>query len=352
MADARTQQYGQSGETFLPATFVERGASVPFTAPQLAGSRVRLNREGKLESVLPSPGGRGVYVVPWQGVGSASRPTVYDMRLFERIGSLSAITPHAIRNISLSLAAEGLAGRPAMLAAQGALRSMADTRVRTHYWLLLRLIEDCEAGSGSPPSPPQDEPAKIEIRGRAVMKQLAVALGCRQDAIATALEDLAELFASLGVCPDLADAFVPRMLRRLRAMRDQLRKTEVGTDIFRADANLIADVLDVLVANARTAAQAALALPRRMGGLIRGWRADPGALQRIILRAEWLLDGWERIHALWRLQSADPACELPIHEIATLLPLVPPGEKAAADMHGTSQALLQGRRRKLVLPPE
>ena len=47
------------------ATFGERGVSVPFTTPALAGARVRRDARHGLALLVPNPsGGRGIYVLP------------------------------------------------------------------------------------------------------------------------------------------------------------------------------------------------------------------------------------------------------------------------------------------------
>jgi hypothetical protein len=49
---------------FQPATFLERGATVPFTSPLLQQARIRLGLGGTREIVLRNPsGGPGWYVV-------------------------------------------------------------------------------------------------------------------------------------------------------------------------------------------------------------------------------------------------------------------------------------------------
>jgi hypothetical protein len=343
MADARTGMQGRPVETFLPATFLERGASVPFTAHSLAGTRVRRSRDGKLESVLPSPVGRGVYVMPWSGVGSLCRPTAHDMRLIEGIATLRVVTPRTVRALSRGVAAEGFAGRPAMNAARAAIETAAKVRRQTHHWLLLRLIEDCEPGGQVPHA--QDISAAVQARALQVMVQLADRVGCNAHMIADALEELADRLAPLGVSPDIADACLPRMCAGLSAMRDGLRAAAAEIDTSQVDVMLIADIIDLLLTRVATAIGDALTLTGRMGHLLQHWLADPAAMDGVISQPEWLLDGWDRIHSLWRLREADRRRALPIRDVVALLPLAPRAEPLAAGMYRALQNLMHDRQK-------
>jgi len=99
-------------ETYQPASFVERGLDAPFTAPLLAGARLRaLNRSG-IELVVPNPsGGRGVYILPWNSARTLCRPTVHDLRLYEELRRVPALTPGSVRLAARVVAIQGLAGQ-------------------------------------------------------------------------------------------------------------------------------------------------------------------------------------------------------------------------------------------------
>ena len=346
MATAQTGQLGPVSETFLPSTFMERGVSVPFTSQKMAGARVRMDREGRLESVLPNPGGRGFYVRPWWAVGELCQPTAHDSQLIERVGRLSLILPRTVRGAAQAVAAEGLAGRSAMSAAQAAIELEAQTRVRTHNALLLRLIEECETRGQNRVPLAHDRPANIQQRGLLSVSQLAETLGCRPDGVTSALQDMAEDFSSLGLGEGAADAYVPRMVAKLAQMRVGLRGLAATSDAAQVDLRLVVEVMDVVLASVETAGREALALPQQMASLVRCWLADLDIVRRQMTTAEWLLDGWERIFSLWRLQEVDKQRGLPAREIAGLLPMAPPAEKLAADMVAPLQKVLQDRHRR------
>jgi hypothetical protein len=73
-------------ESFLPATFLERGVAVPFTTPQLNGARARPGERRPLELIIPNPsGGRGVYILPLEGIHDFCTLTINDRRLADGI---------------------------------------------------------------------------------------------------------------------------------------------------------------------------------------------------------------------------------------------------------------------------
>jgi hypothetical protein len=94
---------------FQPATFLERGATVPFTSPLLQQARIRLGLGGTREIVLRNPsGGPGWYVGPWDGVAEMARATVHDRLVYKRIEETGAISP-------LDICRAGLEAGPRLL---------------------------------------------------------------------------------------------------------------------------------------------------------------------------------------------------------------------------------------------
>src|SRR5487761_2683842 len=85
-------------QSFHPATFLERGVALPFTTPALANTRGRPGERGGFEMIVPNPsGGRGVYIIGWDGVRQFCRPTVHDTRLAARLAVLPAVTQRGER---------------------------------------------------------------------------------------------------------------------------------------------------------------------------------------------------------------------------------------------------------------
>jgi hypothetical protein len=105
------------------ASFAMLGASVPFTSPRLLGARIRPDPGTRgFELVLVHPAqAKGTYILPWRGMPDIGAPTLYDLRLWEKLSSAPDIHPTAIRQEALTVATEGLAGRLVASAAQEAL---------------------------------------------------------------------------------------------------------------------------------------------------------------------------------------------------------------------------------------
>lgn len=118
-------------ESFLPATFLERGVTVPFTSPQLNGARARPGERAPLELIIPNPsGGRGVYILPLEGIHDFCPLTINDRRLTDAIAKLRGVTPDTIRHVARDVAAEGLAGRGAVAAAKQAQKNDELARIQ------------------------------------------------------------------------------------------------------------------------------------------------------------------------------------------------------------------------------
>ncbi|MGH7154474.1 MAG: hypothetical protein ACREF3_11160 [Acetobacteraceae bacterium] len=109
-------------KTYDPVTFLERGVSIPFTTPLLAGARGRIGGAGGIELVVPSPSGApGLYVLSWGKAQEFCRPTVHDTKLRETLATRSRLTPSSVRAAARGIALEGLAGRAAQTAADEAI---------------------------------------------------------------------------------------------------------------------------------------------------------------------------------------------------------------------------------------
>jgi hypothetical protein len=309
----------QPVESFLPTTFLERGVAVPFTTPQLNGARARPGERKSLELVVPNPsGGRGVYIVSWDHVSGLYRLTLNDRRLIEAIAKLSGVTPEMIRNAAREVAAEGLAGRSAVSAAQKAQESDELARLQTNFDLLLELVGQTERKGEYVTPPEQARPLELEQRGRRAVARIAPKLGCTTDAVATSLEQLAEVFRDVGV---RQPARVPREIDNLsRVRREAMKFAERNPDENANEAGLVANAADLTLMLARSTLEDAQAAPRDMMALLRNWARDPAAVAQLLARPDWLLDGWDRICAVW---DSAPDTGQTVVEMAALVPIVP-----------------------------
>lgn len=312
---------------YHPGTFLERGAAVPFITPQLNGARARPASRGGLEFTVPNPsGGKGVYIVPWDGIFSLCRPTVHDCRLISLLSSQRAVTPGSIREAARAIAAEGLAGRAARSAAEAAIAAESQSRMVANFQLLLELVGQVEAEAGAPLA--QATPLELERRARRVVAQIAPSLGRTSDQVAAILEEISGLFAPIGLRPQDTACGVGRTLVQLAALRDEMVEwARQHPDDSGGDAARVAESADVTLTCARAVMADVQSLPANMEALLGAWIADPAAVAARIARPEWLMDGWERIILLW--QTAERLGRgITLAEMASLIPVLP---KEAAD---------------------
>lgn len=281
-------------EAHHPRTFRERGVSAPFTAPLLAGARLRAApaRGGHtLEATIPNPaGGRGVYVVPWSERGDLCRPTIHDTRLGDALAEradLSSLCPAMVRQAGRMVAAEGHAGRAASATAQsvltdGAARfAVASTRLES---TLMRYA----AGAAAEPA----------ARGR-----------------------LAGLLADIH-SPEGAPARLPALIDAVGALAGTLADWAAPqSGPAAAAAKAIGTAAGLAHRSAVLLLRAAIGRLDDPATLLRDWLADPAAVEQALGRAEWLLDGWDRLVLLW--QAALPGPAAAALEMAALLPVWP-----------------------------
>ncbi len=312
-------------QDFLPTTFLERGIAVPFTTPMLAGSRTRPGERNAMELIVPNPsGGRGVYILPWDDLSALCRPTVHDARLTSVIAHAQGVTPTTIRKAARETAAIGLAGRAAAAAARNAEKSERQASLTVNFELLLALVRRVENGASGAVNPENERPAELERRARRAIAKIAPELGRTHESIANALEQIAALYSSIGIGASSSHGRVPSLLARLLRMRSELQSfMEAGSGDVAQEADLVAGALDLttnctklVLADIRASAADILALLRR-------WLAEPDPLSQLLARPEWLLDGWDRIVALWETAELHRGQEETLGEICNLIPSVP-----------------------------
>ena len=315
----------RTNPAFQPSTFLERGASVPFTTPMLAGARVRPADRLGLEVIVPNPaGGRGDYIVPWSGLRSLCRPTVHDTMLTDRIAALRSVSPASIRQAAWDIAAEGLAGRVAGAAATSAQASEASGQVLTNFHLLLRLVQQAEPpGSGGIP-PAEEGPARLEFRARRTIASLAPKLRQGADTIASTLEELAALYNPIGLGNRVTRARLPYALARLKMLRREVSSLpQDGDEAMGELVQMVVRTADTTVSLAAATMLEARETAANVVKLLISWQTDPKIIGRQLARSDWLMDGWERICRLWSMAASDLDRRDVLDEIVPLLPLIP-----------------------------
>lgn len=335
----------------LPTTFLERGIAVPFTTPQLAGARVRPGARGGLELLVPNPsGGRGVYIVAWESMASLCRPTVHDARLSAMVAGVRGVTPGAIRAAARHAAAQGYAGRRAAAAAEAAMQADRQAGLLVNFGLLLQLVRAAEPAGECAVPPERDQPSALERRARRAIARLAPQLARTPEAIAAALEEISVLYSAIGLQADAPGMRIPALAANLVRMRRELADFIPGAaEGLAQQAELAANAIDLSLTWARAVMAEAHAAATNVPALLRRWIADPEGLSDLLARPDWLLDGWDRIAALWdcALPAEGRAAVLP--EICLLLPIVPREAASWVSQHIDIGTDITRHRRKVVL---
>ncbi len=258
--------------SFHPTTFLERGIPVPFTTPMLAGTRVRPAERGGIELVVPNPsGGKGVYVLPWDGVHQLCRPTVHDTRLSEVLAGLQNVTPATIRQ-----AARQVAGREPSTAAKASVADEHHARVLVNFLLLLELIEQVEPGGVGDTSAAPIRIVEVEPRVRRALVRVAPRLGLRAQEVADGLEQLAAIFSGVGLPGQSPPTRITRLLGALERLRTEIeawgKECDGDSGAYGA---MIAGAADLTLDCARRTLAEAHAAVRDIPALLQQWRLAP-----------------------------------------------------------------------------
>jgi len=327
MSELRTDILERFGTAaYQPSTFLERGATVPFTTPFLFGARIRPTdtRVGP-EVVIPNPsGGKGCYIVPWNALPEICALTLHDRRMWQRLSEQSAISPTVVREIARGVAAEGLAGRDAAQAVAAARNEDGAARMRTNFLLLLDLIRRAELPGEASIAVEADNPLQIEIRARRAMGRVAPRLGVTPEILVARLESIAGTIAPVGAPGDPIPSRSRKLAQRLAQLADDVTLWVAASPDpgEQHAASLVIDAARLTL----TCTDACFAgLDDMLSdslSLLRAWQDDATDLGRRALRPDWLLDGWHVICDLW--QDADPAWRAGVlWEMALLAPVMP-----------------------------
>lgn len=319
-------------DSFEPLSFRERGATIPFTTPLLLNARIRNSAVGRgFEMVISNPsGGRGALILPWAAMPDICSSTLFDRHLWESLGKSTDISPIGIRLEAQRLAAMGLAGRQAALAAKDGQQREATSQRLMRSMLLESLIFATEApNEAAGRTNNGDSEAFMKRAERAVSRAAALA-GLPLAEFTADLEDLA--ITLNGATPEIdgEDARLRHMIVDLERMANEI--TDWAGDQQPEAAQVMA--ANFVVASARQTLECAEyalsdtdSLIADLGLLVPKWKNEK---DRIIERArgpDWVLDGWKTPMALW--QGAVPnQRRATIWEIALIAPILPREAKA------------------------
>jgi len=306
-----------------PATFQERGVLLPFTTPQLTGARIRPGARVPVELVMCNPAGTdGVYILPWTALPDICSPTLHDRTLWGRASRLRTFTPEAVRNVTLSVAMEGYAGRKAARAAHKARAQGQQARLRVHYSLLLELVRQTEPPGGIPPE--QDSATNVERRARAALEQLQTANSISPAEAVVALEEMAQQFVDTGLRRNPTDARLPRLISDITAVIQEVYRwgDQAKEQQERQCAEMLAKSAEVTLRCADATLETVYEAQDQLWPLLQAWKRDPNSIRALVTRPDWILDGWEMICGIWR-ESSQTDTTLAVADMVTLIAMLP-----------------------------
>jgi hypothetical protein len=333
---------------YRPATFLERGVTLPLTTPYLLGGRIRPGERHCAELVLANPGGlEGVYILPWTALPDICTPTLHDRALWDRVSPIPHFTPRSVRDAARAVAAEGHAGRAAARAAISAMPAGRQATATMLYHLLLELVRQGELPGTSAVPPNREAPAMLEARARAVLHRFCGDGSLTPAAAFEALDQLAGAFELFGLRRNPTGAPLPTLAATIIAVVEELGAwSEQLAGAERACGRLLAQSAALTLQCYRQAAGPLEAHLDDLWLLLRRWRQAPEPILTQLAQPEWLLDGWDLICALWR--QAEPARRgVAVLDMAALVPVIPAEvcEWTAFDATGAMNAHRAGLRR-------
>ena len=113
---------------------------------------------------------------------------MHDSRLNHKVTALASVTPYSIRKAAREVAAEGLAGREALVAAQAGRDTEQEETLLTNFLLLLGLVEQMEPGEAQVTSLQPEEKSVLEARAKRAIARMAPRVGRSPEVITAMLE--------------------------------------------------------------------------------------------------------------------------------------------------------------------
>jgi hypothetical protein len=174
---------------------------------------------------VPNPsGGRGIYILPWSNARGLCSPTVHDIKLSARIAGLQTVTPTSVRHAAKQIAAEGFAGRSAGLAATTALEVEQKSLMTTNFDLLLCLVQQEGSPGGLTADPALPPSTSLEFQAKRTIASIAPRIWQPPAAIASSLEQLAELLEPVGLREQPCGARIPHLIQSIKSIRPRISR--------------------------------------------------------------------------------------------------------------------------------
>ena len=289
----------------------------------LSGARVRESKRIGIEIVATNPsGGKGVYVVRWNGVCALCSPTMHDTLLYQQLGALTDLTPRTARDAALKVAMEGHAGQDAAAAANRTVALDRTQRQQAGTLLLQSLVNRAELGK--PMNAAAGTP-EFDQHVETVLQRLAPSLRRSALELAADASAISDAFAPYGIGLNTNAARIPRLIDRLDDTYTAIYTWAKGD----ADQEM-GSLASAVASSIRTAAKwgRSILLSTRsvlddpLALLVRRM-SDPNGVKTLAERGDWLLDGWERVCLLWSVPSGAASRNVALMEMAQCLPTLP-----------------------------
>lgn len=309
-----------------PATFQERGISIPFTTPLLSQARLRRDGDNRFEFLLPNfTVGKGTYVLPMKGLASVMTLTVHDRILFDHIETLDSHSPEQVRRAALGVQATGICGPEAAARAVELLELDSQFLMLTQFILVTDLLKLVGIGAADLLRPGMSVEDSKRMARQALAK-VAAMVGIASDELASRVDDLGAVVAPVGLlhCPK------PGRLRILN-IRLEAFATEVAewAELDGSEAAALG------VHCGAVAQQTLIQVKQRLSRLdvicrdpMQIVHDGPRLRQEMadqVGRIAWLLDGWDFLLILWEnVRHANPSAKRELMgELSCLLPVIP-----------------------------
>ncbi len=313
-------------DEFAPATYEERGVSVPFTTPQLSRARLRRDQDGRFEFLLPNfSGGKGVYVLNWKALPSVMTLTLHDRLLFKEIGNLDVHSPERIRSCVLKVQATGICGPDAARRAVALQEDDSQYLVLTQFVLMTEMLKLVNIGPADllRPGMTADDSKRM---ARQALAQVAAMVDVPPDEMTSRIDRIGDVVAAIGLPQSPKSG-------RLRGLADRLQSFAQGAQRFAesdpSDAAMLGTYVFTVANHTLTLAQ------QRIGKLDTALRDArqlahdasnlDKSIQELVARISWLLDGWEFLIGLWESVKQEPSAikRTTITDMSGQLPLIP-----------------------------
>lgn len=312
-------------EGWRPATFLERGIAIPFTTPIIAQARCRPDERGQFELIVPNPsGGDGNYIMPLAAIGNFCTPTLHDQFLIENLETIEHITPASIRLIACDAAQQGFAGRLAAKAARKRAEEDQTNMMLNYLILFVHVLR--EAGYPKPDWQGFDvNDPKVRALAKTCLNRYAPTIGLEAEKLLGEIEAISQVVAFVGLGNDGVASPADKRLAQMKKFTMSLsRWHQAGADGGRMP-ELIVDAANLTIEKVVASVQQCRRVSNDVPKMLNAWFVRRDKLREMFGIADWMLDGWQHICALWEsVEDHERAAQMSaLNAIAELVPLQP-----------------------------